>query len=78
MAFFKLTTVSKLPHFINSNLQVQMDYKHGNLQCHSPGANKNQKHGEKESFEEYSLNLASTELSFPILINYLAGKCQTY
>jgi hypothetical protein len=33
-------------------------------------------HGEKENFEEYSLNLASAELSFPILINYLEGKCQ--
>jgi hypothetical protein len=32
-------------------------------------------HGEKEFFEEYSLNLTSVKLSFPILINYLAGKC---
>jgi hypothetical protein len=35
-------------------------------------------HGEKENFEEYSLNLASDELSFPSLINYSTGKCQTY
>jgi hypothetical protein len=35
-------------------------------------------HGEKENFVEYSLNLVSAELSFPILINYLVGKCQTY
>jgi hypothetical protein len=31
--------------------------------------------GEKEKFEEYSLYLESTELSFAILINYLTGKC---
>jgi hypothetical protein len=35
-------------------------------------------HGEKENFEEYSPNLASTELSFPTLINYSANRCQTY
>jgi hypothetical protein len=35
-------------------------------------------HGEKENFEEYSLNLASAELSFPTLINYSASRCRTY
>jgi hypothetical protein len=34
-------------------------------------------HGKKENFEEYFLNLASAELSFPILINYLIDRCQT-
>jgi hypothetical protein len=34
-------------------------------------------HGEKENFDEYFLNLASAELNFPILIDYLANKCQT-
>jgi hypothetical protein len=56
------------------------------LYC-SPGAgsaknnSKNKKrilYGEKENFEEYSLNLESAELSFPTLINYSAGKCRTY
>ena len=32
-------------------------------------------HGEKENFEEYFQNLASAELIFPTLINYLVGKC---
>jgi hypothetical protein len=27
---------------------------------------------------EHPLNLASAELSFSILISYLAGKCRTY
>jgi hypothetical protein len=31
-------------------------------------------YGEKENFEEYSLFLESAELSFAILINYLAEK----
>jgi hypothetical protein len=31
-------------------------------------------HGEKENFEEYSLFLEYAELSFAILINYLAEK----
>jgi hypothetical protein len=35
-------------------------------------------HGEKENFEEYSLFLESAELSFAILINYLARKWRTY
>jgi hypothetical protein len=34
-------------------------------------------HGEKENFAEYFLNLAYAELCFPVLINFLAGKCQT-
>ena len=34
-------------------------------------------HGEKENFEEYSLNLAFAKLSFPTVINYSAGKCRT-
>jgi hypothetical protein len=34
-------------------------------------------HGEKENFEEYSLFLESAELSFSILINYLARKWRT-
>jgi hypothetical protein len=34
-------------------------------------------HGEKENFEEYSLFLESTQLSFAILINYLARKWRT-
>jgi hypothetical protein len=33
-------------------------------------------HGEKEDFEEYSLNLEYAELSFPILNNYLAERPQ--
>jgi hypothetical protein len=32
-------------------------------------------HGERENFEEYSPNLAFVEFTFPILINYLVGKC---
>jgi hypothetical protein len=35
-------------------------------------------HGEKENFEEYSLFLESAELTFAILINYLAEKNRTY
>jgi hypothetical protein len=34
--------------------------------------------GEKENFEEYSLILEYDELSFPILNNYSAEKCQPY
>jgi hypothetical protein len=34
-------------------------------------------HGEKKNFEEYSLFLESTELSFAILINYAARKWRT-
>jgi hypothetical protein len=34
-------------------------------------------YGEKENFEEYSLDLESTEFSFATLINYSTGKCRT-
>jgi hypothetical protein len=34
-------------------------------------------HGEKENFEEHSQNLTFVELTFLILINYLAGKNST-
>jgi hypothetical protein len=33
-------------------------------------------HGEKENFEEYSLNLKYAEFNIPILKNYSAEKCR--
>jgi hypothetical protein len=35
-------------------------------------------HGEKEDFEEYSINLKYAKLNFPILDNYSAEKHQPY
>jgi hypothetical protein len=35
-------------------------------------------HGEKGNIGEYSHNLAFSELTFPILINYSASKCLFY